>query len=110
MIHLGSGKWLIFARSEKIDEAWLRVKTALSEGKLGRLAKVARAKSTRLDERDWKMKQVICIYTYDYADREDVRRVRQALRDIGCTRRIAYKDDEKTARLQYGYGTSRYYE
>ncbi len=109
-----SGKWLIFVSCKKIDTAWLLVKTALERGELGRIAKVARAVSATRDEKDDLMKQVICVYTYDYADRADTLRIRQALRNIGCTRKIAYKADEDTRRLRYRINTpgriSKYYE
>jgi hypothetical protein len=39
---------------------------------------------------------VICVYTYDHNDESDVRRVRQALRDLGFTAKIPYKTDEAT--------------
>jgi len=34
---------------------------------------------------------VICVYTYSLDDLQDVRRVRQALRELGVTWKIPYK-------------------
>jgi hypothetical protein len=36
------------------------------------------------------------VYTYDWQDEKDVRRVRQELRELGITQRIPYKSDEET--------------
>ena len=40
--------------------------------------------------------KVICVYSYDADDKEDVMRIRQALREIGVTWKIPYKLDEDT--------------
>ena len=44
------------------------------------------------------------------APTEDVRRVRQRLRDLGFTRKIPYNMDETTLQRWYGPGAGRYYE
>ena len=44
---------------------------------------------------------MICVYTYDADDREDVLRVRQALRDLGFDRPIPYKTDRATLEGRY---------
>ena len=57
---------------------------------------------------------VICVYTYDWRDAADVGRVRQRLRELGMTQRIAYKSDEDTHMGKYrarGHSRiSKYYE
>jgi len=44
---------------------------------------------------------VICVYTYDWTDKEDVKRIRQELRDLGITRKIPYKADRETLSGKY---------
>ena len=108
-----SGKWVPFIEQSKIDALWQVLVEILHQGKLGRIAKVA----TRATKDTWDkglMKHVICIYTYDYEDAADVRRVRQALRELGITWKIAYKADEDTESGRYASNTSgrvsKYYE
>ena len=59
-------------------------------------------------------KKVICVYTYDYTDKEDVMKIREALRNIGIKNKIPYKTDNATIKGQYqvrGYKRiSVYYE
>jgi len=57
---------------------------------------------------------VICVYTYDWKDRQDVERIREELRKIGIIRKISYKTDEDTEqgiyRAHNGEKISKYYE
>lgn len=107
-----SGKWLIFVDSKDVDEVWLKIREATEAGKLGDSAKVATAKSNPLagGSRD----KVICVYTYDWMDEADVKRIREQLRGIGITNKIPYKSDEDTLSGKYrvtGYTRiSKYYE
>ena len=59
-------------------------------------------------------KHVICVYTYDSEDKEDVMRVRASLRELGFVTPIAYKTDEATLEGRYevkGHRRiSKYYE
>lgn len=95
----GSGKWLIFIDRTQIDNIWVRIKKATEEGKLGDSAKVSTAK-TNPNSTD-PSKNVICVYTYDWTDKEDVMRVREELRQIGITWKIPYKSDLDTIRGKY---------
>jgi hypothetical protein len=76
------------------------------------MAKVAAAKINP-DFQNSKVK-VICVYTYDWKDEVDVKRVREELRNIGVTRKIAYKADEDTDQNRYQTNSneklSKYYE
>jgi hypothetical protein len=104
-----SGKWLIFLSETVIDRYWQRIKEAVELGLLGEKAKtstvrqggmppeVRRKKIARGDKR-----YVICVYTYDYEDKDDVMRIRQALRDVGIMYPITYKADEDTSKGNYG--------
>ncbi len=94
-----SGKWLIFCRKgDALDGMWEKVVEALEAGKLGRSAKVSTVKphqhETSPDD------GVICVYTYSFDDLDDVRRVRQALREIGVTWKIPYKLDQDMGRYR----------
>jgi hypothetical protein len=106
------GKWLIFVNPKDVDEVWLKIKKAVEEGKLGGSAKVATAKpSPSAGKSDAK---VICVYTYDWTDEEDVKRIREELRKLGITNRIPYKTDEDTLKGKYRITRhkriSKYYE
>jgi hypothetical protein len=39
---------------------------------------------------------VICVYTYDYRDKEDRDRIRNRLKELGWTDPIPYKSDKMT--------------
>lgn len=90
-----------------MDEVWAKIEKATEEGRLGGSAKVATAEAGAET-------RVICVYTYDWADEKDVRRVRKELRKLGITRKIPYKADEDTLAGRYyarGHGRiSKYYE
>jgi hypothetical protein len=109
---INSGKWLIFVPASQVDEVWARIKDTTEQGLLGGSAKVATARPNRLAKNP-NMK-VICVYTYDWTDVEDVRRVRQQLREMGFTAKIPYKSDEDTLAGNYatqgGQRVSKYYE
>ena len=94
-----SGKWLIFVPLDELDAAWAKVKRATQEGLLGNSSKAATAlpNPNAADP----TKRVICVYTYDSDDREDVMRVRQALRDLGFDRPMPYKTDQATLEGRY---------
>ena len=93
------GKWLIFVGLKDIDTVWATIKQATEEGKLGSSAKVATAKPNPYAT-DPNTK-VICVYTYDWTDEADVRRIRTELRTLGITQKIPYKADEDTLRGRY---------
>jgi len=107
-----SGKWLVFVDAKNVDEVWAKIKKATEEGKLGSGAKVATAKpNPNAINPDTK---VICVYTYDWTDEEDVKRVRKELRKLGITNKIPYKADKDTRSGKYritGHTRiSKYYE
>src|SRR6478672_8821554 len=94
-----SGKWLIFVPREQIDNIWLIIKEATEEGILGNTAKVSTASSNPNSTEP--NNNVICVYTYDWADEQDVRRIREELRKLGITQKIPYKTNEATRSGQY---------
>jgi hypothetical protein len=107
-----SGKWLIFVDPKNVDEVWAKIKKATEEGKLGDDVKVATAKPNPLAGKSGA--NVICVYTYDWTDEKDVKRVREELRKLGVVNKIPYKSDEDTLSGKYrvtGHTKiSKYYE
>ncbi len=57
---------------------------------------------------------MIGLYTYDWTDENDVKRIREGLGKLGITNKIPYKADEDTLKGKYritGYRRiSKYYE
>lgn len=106
------GKWLIFVSIDQIDEVWEKIKNATISGVLGGQSKVATDKPNP-NARDSKQK-VICVYTYDWKDTNDVMRVRNSLREIGISWKIPYKADKETRSGVYANRKhtriSKYYE
>lgn len=84
-----TGKWMPKGLT---PELWARIRGATIEGDLGFHAKVLKD-FTRA-----------CVYTRDYRDIDDLRRVLLALRKIGVTGWIDYKRDCDTQRGLYGQG------
>lgn len=106
------GKWLIFIPIQQIDEIWQRIKQATEDGKLGGAAKVSTAKLNPNTKNQ--NTKVICVYTYDWTDKQDVKRVREELRHLRITQKIPYKADEDTFLGKYANRgetrISKYYE
>ncbi|PIG84517.1 hypothetical protein AARAC_008953 [Aspergillus arachidicola] len=88
-----SGKWMLFLGEEVVDRVWGVVVEETVEGRLGVAAKVA----TR--EEGGKAR-LLAIYTKDFGDVEDVRRVLERLVEVGLVKReerpIYYKCDAYT--------------
>ncbi|KAF9892940.1 hypothetical protein FE257_000532 [Aspergillus nanangensis] len=88
-----SGKWMLFLTPHRVDEYWEAVAVATVQGELGFGAKVATddgSNNTRL----------LAVYTRDYEDKEDVKRVLEKLVELGLVkegeRSIYYKCDAYT--------------
>ncbi len=96
-----SGKWLIFVLPENVDEIWAKIKHATENGSLGNKAKVASARWVKVNKDTGKINHVICVYTYDWTDREDVMRIREELRKLGAKKEIGYKTDADTMAGKY---------
>ncbi|XP_078352186.1 UPF0696 protein C11orf68 homolog [Oculina patagonica] len=84
-----SGKWLIYSTSARIDAIWTSVAKAVVSGSLGFAAKV----STREPE---EKTHVICVYTEDFTNEEQVRAVEKGLREVGIITAMSYKPDVYT--------------
>jgi hypothetical protein len=81
------GKWLVYRVRDEIDNAWLAIARATFNRTLGSGAKVSTA------EEDEAKRHVICIYTRNYLDLDDVKMVRGLLRDMGFDESLCYKPD-----------------
>lgn len=79
-----TGKWMLFPTVEDVDYVWAKVAKGTAEGELGVAAKVA----AREDgvEGDGGARRLICVYTKDFADAEDVKRVLLGLKGQGLLR------------------------
>lgn len=80
------GKWLIYRNELEIDVLWSHIGKAVLKGKLGISAKVSTAYSKS-------KRYVICVYTYNYLDVEDVDKVRKGLSALGVKETLCYKPD-----------------
>jgi len=93
-----TGKWCILVPSSHVDLAWTKVRVAVEEDKL-LCAKASTA--LRSMGRDG---HVICVYTRDWADRQDLMRAREVLRSLGFVEELGYKRDIDTWSGKYGSG------
>ena len=80
------GKWLIYRNAADIDETWKKIATALFNNELGTSAKARTAMQKQRSH-------VICVYTHNYLDLDDVKRVREKLKEMGFTEALCYKPD-----------------
>lgn len=90
-----SGKWMLFPTVDRVDAYWSAVVGAVDKGELGPVAKVATSEG---DENG--RSRLICVYTRDFEDKEDVKRVLMGLVNLGLVkeaeRPIYYKCDAYT--------------
>lgn len=84
--HVSLGKWMLLYDSNKIDEKWNVIAKAMFNGKLNAsIAKVAPSGHP--------YGHLICVYSYDYKDVNDVMKIRQELFDLGFKDPLDYKAD-----------------
>jgi len=93
------GKWLVYRDENEIDYVWGSIFKALIGKELGISAKV----STAFQK---KKRYVVCVYSENYLDLGDVRRIRGRLGEIGFTETLCYKPDIYTYLNIYS-GTTR---
>lgn len=93
-----AGKWCIFVSSGEVDEEWRKIRDAIENDQL-MCAKVSTA--LRSMSRDG---HVICVYTRDWADIQDLMRAREVLRSLGFVEELGYKRDIDTRSGKYGLG------
>jgi len=94
--HVTSGKWMVFPKPDHVDNIWATIAKATMEGRLGSSAKV------QTDHRSPKPERLIGIYTHDFSDVIDVKRVLKEMKRLGLvkgeadSRPIYYKCDAYT--------------
>lgn len=81
-----SGKWLIYIKTELVDEIWNKIAHCCIKGLLGCSIKVSPKSINTISH-------VICVYTNNYFDINDVKKVRNVLKEIGIIQSINYKPD-----------------
>ncbi|KAI9723646.1 MAG: hypothetical protein M1812_000946 [Candelaria pacifica] len=89
-----SGKWMLFPMPEHVNKTWSLIATAVVNNELGSTAKIA------TDEgKGDRVSRLICVYTDDFSDTDDVKRVIAKLVEMGLVERsksIYYKCDAYT--------------
>jgi hypothetical protein len=83
------GKWMAFCSPDVAKAKWSIIAKDVVSGNLGPSAKISTSS-------DPKKQHVICIYTNDYIDEEDVNRVRVRLNELGFKGKLQYKPDSYT--------------
>ncbi|KAK4136216.1 DUF1917-domain-containing protein [Trichocladium antarcticum] len=93
------GKWMLFPEPGDVNEVWAKVARATANGGLGVGAKV----ETR---REVEKERLVCVYTKDFRDKDDVARVLNRMRELELVRPggryIYYKSDAWTHLGIYG--------
>jgi hypothetical protein len=98
------GKWLLFFGARKLaamEKTWESIAAALVENRIsatGRRKECEEPRTEFLRKIDAKISTqsrsyILCVYTKDFTDIEDVMKVREELRKLGVTNKIHYKAD-----------------
>lgn len=86
-----SGKWCIVRDAASVDALWAKIREAVVSGALP-----AAMVSSPAVARQFGGTYLICVFTPEWSDRNDVRRVRQLLREMGVVEELGYKRDVET--------------
>ena len=89
-----SSKWMLFPKLDDLPRVWRLVAEATAAGKLGPVCKVGTWEPDTITKGS-----LICVYTKDFTDLVDVKRVMAALVELSITKResrIYYKCDAYT--------------
>jgi len=95
------GKWLLNIKADCVQTDWPKVRNAIIEGKLGLVAKISDAPDKR--------GHVVCIYCPNALDKDEVLRIRRAIRnDVGLERNsiLRFKLDAVTNANIYAYNSA----
>ncbi len=97
------GKWLIFSNTDSVDEDWKKIKRCVESGQLSVSAKVSTYRNSMERNHDnTPTSYVICVYTLDWRDKDDVFRHRETLRQQGFNKPLSYKTNEMTRQGKSG--------
>lgn len=95
-----SVKWMLFPNMDQLHHTWRLVCEGVIEDRLGSAAKVAVDSSAKSTARNGSPQRLICVYTKDFSDIDNVRRVLEELVELGLTPRegngVYYKCDAYT--------------
>jgi len=95
------GKWLLNIKADCVQTDWPKVRNAIVGGKLGLVAKISDAPDKR--------GHVVCIYCPNFLDKDEVLRIRKAIRnDVGLERNsiLRFKLDAVTNANIYAYNSA----
>jgi hypothetical protein len=95
-----SGKWIIFLPLAELDEAYQKVWEAFHNDKFGPMIKCSTG--VKNDRQVDCKEAMIVIYTNDFNDAVDLRRVLKDIRELGFSSKIFYKRDHETFKGIYG--------
>ena len=91
-----AGKWLVFVPATDVDRAWVTIRALTIAGDLGTDSKVSTLLNNEENPNARPGHHVICVYTRDCRDGEDVHRVLEGLRRAGFTDKLWYREDGAT--------------
>lgn len=94
-----SGKWMLFEHIDDVDVVWIKVREAIRKGLLGNSAKVSTAKVN--NNALFSNYQVICVFTADFENKVDVKRIEKSLREIGIENKLVYKLDQDVGKYEH---------
>lgn len=98
-----SGKWCIFSSESTIESKWSKIKKLIDDDKIIH----AKVSTKRYLPMSRAKKYIICVYTKNFNDVEDLNKTREALRTVGLNRPLNYKRDIDT--MNGIYGKNEYY-
>lgn len=89
------GKWLIRMTCPYVEDYWSRISHAVEAGTLGPSAKIATDWGREHDPAGPWRNHVVCVYTRDWRDEDDVLRAARRLHEIGAVKKmkLTYKPD-----------------
>ena len=92
------GKWMLFCKtSEENNELWTKLKSLLYQDKLGISMKSATTFSeTAISYKGTQRGILICVYTKNWRDLDDIRLVLSSIRELGIKGPLYYKSDRQT--------------
>jgi len=94
---VNGGKWLCHLSTDKIDEVWGKLATAMICGELGSsvyMVKVSPRQDVQgVSKEQSKGDHVICVYNTDYRDTRQVMKVESLMRTAGVASNLTYKPD-----------------
>jgi hypothetical protein len=99
-----TGKWCIVCDKTTVDDMWAKVCHEIRTYRL-MTAMVSSPNNARAHGGSY----IICVFTADWADEDDVMRTRDVLRELGVTQEIGYKRDIETFNGVYGTPAEWYY-